>query len=190
MDTGMAAEQRRLLELFRSKSLQRGRFQLRSGRWSDYYVDGKQTTLDAEGAYLVGRILFAKIRASFERIPGGIGGVTLGADPIVTAVSVTSYLEGWPIPGFIIRKEPKGHGTGRWIEGLGNLVPGSGVVLVEDVLTTGGTLLEGVRRVREAGFSVDRLYVLLDRQEGGRQNIQAEGLTLEALFTRDELLGK
>lgn len=188
MDTGMAPEQRRLLELLRSKSLQRGRFQLRSGRWSDYYVDGKQTTLDAEGAYLVGRILFGRIRASCAQIPGGIGGVTLGADPIVTAVSVVSYLEGCPIPGFIIRKEPKGHGTGRWIEGLGNLVPGSGVVLVEDVLTTGGTLLEGVRRVREAGFSAVRLYVLLDRQEGGRENIEAEGLALEALFTREELL--
>lgn len=113
----------------------------------------------------------------------------MGADPIVTAVSVVSYLERCPIPGFIIRKEPKGHGTGRWIEGLGNLVPGTGVVLVEDVLTTGGTLLEGVRRVREAGFSVIRLFVLLDRQEGGRENIEAEGLALEALFTREELLG-
>lgn len=188
MDTRMAPESR-LLELFRERSLQRGRFQLRSGRWSDYYVDGKQTTLDPEGAYLVGRILFDRIRASCPILPGGIGGVTLGADPIVTAVSLVSYLERCPIPGFIIRKEPKGHGTGRWIEGLGNLVPGSGVVLVEDVLTTGGTLLEGVRRVREAGFSVIRLFVLLDRQEGGRENIEAEGLALEALFTREELLG-
>ena len=178
----------RLLEILRAKSLERGRFQLRSGKWSDYYVDGKQTTLDAEGAYLVGRLLFERIRSHLPR-PTGVGGVTLGADPMVTAVSVVSYLEGMPIPGFIIRKEPKGHGTGRWIEGLRNIAAPGPVVLVEDVLTTGGTLLEGVRHAREAGFEVRHVLTLIDRQEGGRERIEAEPLVLEALFTRDELLG-
>jgi orotate phosphoribosyltransferase len=178
----------RLLKLLQEKSLQRGRFQLRSGKWSDYYVDGKQTTLDAEGAYLVGRVLFERIRSSCPVLPSGIGGVTLGADPIVTAISVVSYLEGLPIPAFIIRKEPKGHGTGRWIEGLKNIPESGRVVLVEDVLTTGGTLMEGVRRVREAGLSVERVYVVLDRQEGGRANLEAESLPLEVLFTRQQLL--
>ena len=178
----------RLLEILREKSVERGSFQLRSGRKSDYYVDGKQTTLDAEGSYLIGRVLFERIRA-LEDFPQGVGGVTLGADPIVTAVSLVSHLEGNPIPAFIIRKEPKGHGTERWIEGLKNISPGSRVVVVEDVLTTGGTLLEGVRHAREAGFEVSRVYTLIDRQEGGRENIEAAGLVLDALFTRDDLLG-
>jgi orotate phosphoribosyltransferase len=179
----------RLLRILQEKSVERGRFQLRSGRWSDYYVDGKQTTLDAEGSYLIGKLLLQRIGASGER-PQGIGGVTLGADPIVTAVSLVSYLEGSPIPAFIIRKEPKGHGTERWIEGLKNIVPGSPVVVVEDVLTTGGTLLEGVRHAREAGFQVNRVYTLIDRQEGGREAIEAESLVLDSLFTRDELLAE
>ncbi len=119
----------RLLEILRDKSVERGNFQLRSGRTSDYYVDGKQTTLDAEGSYLIGRLLFERIQA-LEDLPRGVGGVTLGADPIVTAVSLVSHLEGNPIPAFIIRKEPKGHGTERWIEGLKNIAPGSQVVVV------------------------------------------------------------
>jgi orotate phosphoribosyltransferase len=177
----------RLLEILREKSVERGRFQLRSGRWSDYYVDGKQTTLDAEGSYLIGKLLSARMRAS-GAYPQGVGGVTLGADPIVTAVSMVSYLEGTPIPAFIIRKEPKGHGTERWIEGLKNIAPGSRVAVVEDVLTTGGTLLEGVGHTREAGFQVSHVYTLIDRQEGGREAIEAESLVLDSLFTRDELL--
>jgi orotate phosphoribosyltransferase len=177
----------RLLQILREKSVERGRFQLRSGRWSDFYVDGKQTTLDAEGGYLVGKLLFQRILATGE-VPGGIGGVTLGADPIVTAVSLVSHLEGRPIPAFIIRKEPKGHGTERWIEGLKNIAPGSRVVIVEDVLTTGGTLLEGVRHAREAGFVVSHVFALVDRQEGGREAVEASSLVLDSLFTRDQIL--
>ena len=180
---------RRLLQILRDKSVERGEFQLRSGRTSDYYVDGKQTTLDAEGSYLIGRLLFRRIAAS-ETFPKGVGGVTLGADPIVTAVSLVSHLEGRPLPAFIIRKEPKGHGTERWIEGLKNIATGSQVVIVEDVLTTGGTLLEGVRRARQAGFEVSRVYTLIDRQEGGRERIEAASLVLDSLFTRDELLAE
>jgi orotate phosphoribosyltransferase len=182
-------QRERLLEILREKSLERGRFQLRSGKWSDYYVDGKQTTLDAEGSYLIGKLLFHKIRSQGD-LPKGIGGVTLGADPIVTAVSLVSYLEGHSLPAFIIRKEPKGHGTERWIEGLKNIPTGSEVVIVEDVLTTGGTILDGVGHAREAGFEVSRVYTLLDRQEGGRESIEAASLVLDSLFTRDELLGE
>jgi orotate phosphoribosyltransferase len=179
----------RLLQILREKSVERGRFQLRSGKWSDYYVDGKQTTLDAEGSYLIGKLLFERIQA-MEDVPQGVGGVTLGADPIVTAVSLVSHLEGRPIPAFIVRKEPKGHGTERWIEGLKNIAPGSQVVLVEDVLTTGGTLLEGVRHARDAGFQVSRVFTLIDRQEGGREAIEAASLSFGSLFTRDELLAE
>ena len=152
-------------------------------------MDGKQTTLDAEGSYLIGKLLFERIR-DLDPFPKGVGGVTLGADPIVTAVSLVSHLEGRPIPAFIIRKEPKGHGTDRWIEGLKNIAPGSQVVIVEDVLTTGGTLLEGVRHAREAGLEVNRVYALIDRQEGGREKIEDASLVLDALFTRDDLLSE
>jgi orotate phosphoribosyltransferase len=150
-------------------------------------VDGKQTALDPEGAYLIGKILFEMIRSS-PSFPKGIGGVTLGADPIVTATSVVSYLEGSPLPAFIIRKEPKDHGTGRWIEGLANLTPGGDVVLVEDVLTTGGTILEGVKRVKEEGFIINSIYVLVDREEGGREKILGEGISLISLYTQNDML--
>jgi len=183
----LEGQRERLLKILREKSLERGKFRLRSGKWSDYYVDGKQTTLDAEGSYLIGKLLFDKIHSQVD-LPKGIGGVTLGADPIVTAVSLVSFLEGHPLPAFIIRKEPKGHGTERWIEGLKNILPGSEVVIVEDVLTTGGTLLDGVRHAREAGLEVRHVYTLIDRQEGGRENIEAASLVLDSLFTRDELL--
>jgi len=178
---------KRLLVLFKNKSLRKGKVRLRSGKWSDYYVDGKQTALDPEGAFLIGKILFEMIRSS-SIVPKGIGGVTLGADPVVTAVSVVSYIEGLPLPAFIIRKEPKDHGTGRWIEGLVNLTPGCEVALVEDVLTTGGTILEGVKHVREEGFVVSSIYVLLDREEGGKERIMSEGITPICIFTKKDVL--
>ncbi len=150
-------------------------------------MDGKQTTLDAEGGCLVGKLLLQKLR-TLNPCPRAVGGVTMGADPIVTAISVLSYLEGAPLPGFIIRKEPKGHGTGRWIEGLKNLPAQGEVVLVEDVLTTGGTIMEGVEHVLDAGFKVSAVFTIIDRQEGGRERLEAASLSLFSLFTRDELL--
>jgi orotate phosphoribosyltransferase len=177
----------RLLTLLREKSLRRGRFLLKSGAWSDYYIDGKQTSLDPEGAYLIGRILFETIR-SRQPFPAGIGGVTLGADPLVTATSVISFMHGSPLPAFIIRTTPKDHGTRRWIEGSENLAQGGEVVLVEDVLTTGGTILEGARHVREEGFRVGAVYALIDRQEGAERTLLAQGIPLVALFTKDDLL--
>ena len=107
----------RLKELLLLKSCRSGTFTLTSGKVSDFYVDGKQTTLDAEGAYLCGRLLFGFIREHPDPL-SAVGGMTLGADPLVTAVSLVSYLEHAPIPAFIVRKEAKGHGTGNFIEGL------------------------------------------------------------------------
>ena len=134
-------ERQRLRDLLLAKSYRQGTFTLTSGKTSDFYVDGKQTTLDAEGAYLCGRLLFELIRTHPEAIVG-VGGMTLGADPLVTAVSMVSYLEKAPIPAFIVRKEAKGHGTGNFIEGKSNLAPGGLMALVEDVVTTGGTLIK------------------------------------------------
>lgn len=177
----------RLKNILLTKSYRNGTFTLTSGKTSDFYVDCKQTTLDAEGAYLCGRLLLQLIAAESESI-GAVGGMTLGADPIVTAVSVVSFLEKSPIPAFIVRKEAKGHGTGNYIEGLKNMEPGCRVALVEDVVTTGGTLLKVIDRVESAGFKVDLVVTIIDRQEGGAELLAEKGYPLKALFTREELL--
>ena len=177
----------RLKEILLDKSYRRGTFTLTSGKTSDFYIDGKQTTLHAEGAYLCGKLLFALIRAAGEPIHA-VGGMTLGADPLVSAVSIVSHLEGSPIPAFIVRKEAKGHGTAAYIEGLQNLPEGGRVALVEDVVTTGGTLLTVIERVEAAGFSVGLVVTVVDRQEGGADVLAARGYPLKALFTRKSLL--
>ena len=181
-------ERQRLKELLLQKSYRQGTFTLTSGKTSDFYVDGKQTTLDAEGCYLCGRLLFELIRQHPEPILG-VGGMTLGADPLVTAVSLVSYLENLPIPAFIVRKEAKGHGTGNFIEGKSNLPKGGLVALVEDVVTTGGTLLQVIERVENEGFKVGLVATIVDRQEGGAETLAAQGYPLKAVFTREQLIG-
>ena len=129
-EPGMYMDERaRLKALLLEKSYRQGIFTLTSGKTSDFYVDGKQTTQDAEDAYLCGRLLYAFIREHAQPL-AAVGGMTLGADPLVTAVSLVSYLERAPIPAFIVRKEAKGHGTGNFIEGKDNLPPGALVALV------------------------------------------------------------
>ncbi|MGA7279503.1 MAG: orotate phosphoribosyltransferase [Desulfocapsaceae bacterium] len=177
----------RLKQILIDKSYRQGTFTLTSGKTSDFYIDGKQTTLDAEGAYLCGKLLFELISAEQDVIQA-VGGMTLGADPLVTAVSVVSFLERAPIPAFIVRKEAKGHGTSNYIEGLKNLPAGGRVALIEDVVTTGGTLLKVIERVEEAGFSVGLVVTVVDRQEGGAENLARAGYPLKALFTRAALM--
>jgi orotate phosphoribosyltransferase len=177
----------RLKELLLQKSYREGKVKLSSGLESDFYIDGKQTTLDAEGAYLCGRLLFDLIRTGSAGI-GGVGGMTLGADPLVTAVSLISYLDNEPIPAFIVRKEPKGHGTENYIEGKSNLPDGTRVALLEDVVTTGGTLLQVIDRVEAQGFKVGLVATVVDRQEGGEEALAAKGYKLLSVFTREELL--
>ncbi len=178
----------RLLEIVRERSYEKRNVTLASGRKSDFYVDCKQTTLNAEGAYLLGKLMYEKIAESREKIDG-VGGLTLGADPIATAVSIASFEAGNPIPAFIIRKEPKGHGTGQWLEGRKNLPDGARVVIVEDVVTTGGSSLKAVKRAEEEGLKVSMILALVDRCEGGRENIEKEGYRLESLFEKDEVAG-
>lgn len=178
----------RLKELLLLKSCRSGTFTLTSGKVSDFYVDGKQTTLDAEGAYLCGRLLFGFIREHPDPLTA-VGGMTLGADPLVTAVSLVSYLEHAPIPAFIVRKEAKGHGTGNFIEGKSNMQPGALVALVEDVVTTGGTLLKVIDRVEAEGFRVGLVATIVDREEGGAEALKERGYPLKAIFTRSQLLG-
>jgi len=196
----------RLLELLRTLSFERRKVVLASGRESDFYVDCKRTALTAEGHALVGRCLFDRIRR-MEPFPRGVGGLTLGADPIASAVALTSFLEyeKWraqaqpdeaapervaprTIDAFVVRKEPKGHGTGQWIEGRKTIPDGSRVVVIEDVVTTGGSALKAIERCRAEGLVPVRCLALVDRQEGGREAIEAAGVPLEALFTREDFI--
>jgi orotate phosphoribosyltransferase len=180
-------DKQRLKEILLEKSYRQGKFKLSSGLESDFYIDGKQTTLSAEGAYLCGKEIFALIKNNPEPI-SSVGGMTLGADPLVTAASLVSFLEKQPIPAFIVRKESKGHGTGQYIEGLKNMAPGSTVALLEDVVTTGATLLQVIERVEAQGFKVGLIVTVVDRQEGGAETLAKAGYPLKAVFTRAELL--
>lgn len=180
-------EKNRLKEIILEKSYRKGTFTLTSGKESDFYIDGKQTTLDAEGAYLCGKLILDLITRCPKEI-GAVGGMTLGADPLVSAVSVVSFLEKTPIPAFIVRKESKSHGTEAYIEGQKNMPEGCNVTLLEDVVTTGGTLLKVIDRVESQGFKVAQIITVVDRQEGGVETLAERGYALEALFTKEELL--
>ncbi|MEW6594209.1 MAG: orotate phosphoribosyltransferase [Thermodesulfobacteriota bacterium] len=177
----------RLKAILLEKSYRHGKFTLSSGKESDFYIDGKQTTLSAEGGYLTGKLLYELIRRSGIRIDA-VGGMTLGADPIVTAISVVSFLEKAPIPAFIVRKESKKHGTEAYIEGQQNIPAGATVALMEDVVTTGGTLLKVIDRVTAQGYKVGLVATIIDREEGGAEALAAKGYPLKALFTRTSLL--
>jgi orotate phosphoribosyltransferase len=163
----------------------KGEVTLTSGRKSDYYFDCKQTALHPEGGYLIGKLFLEMLKGGTAR---GVAGMTLGADPLVASVAVLSHLEGRPLPAMIIRKASKGHGTNQYLEGLKNFAPGDEVALLEDVVTTGGTLVTSAERIRAAGFTVGAVLCVLDREEGGSERLAKAGLTLSSIFTRNELL--
>jgi orotate phosphoribosyltransferase len=177
----------RLLELLRELSFERRKVVLASGKESDFYVDCKRTALTAEGHVLVGRLLFEKVRR-IRPLVRGVGGLTLGADPIASAIALTSFQEGDPVDAFIVRKEPKGHGTGQWIEGRKTIPDGSRVVVIEDVVTTGGSALKAIERCRAEKLEPVACLALVDRLEGGREAIEAQGVPLDALYTRKDFL--
>lgn len=179
----LARDRARLLELLTQLSYERRKVVLSSGRESDFYIDCKRTALTAEGHYLIGRLLFAAVRREAPEAVA-VGGLTLGADPLASAVSLTSYLSGHPLHAFIVRKEPKGHGTGQWVEGLSALGPGAPVAILEDVVTTGGSTLKAVERAQSEGLRVLGAFALVDRLEGGREAVEAAGQRLFTLFTR------
>lgn len=195
----LEVDRARLLELLRALSFERRKVVLASGRESDFYVDCKRTTLTAEGHVLVGRLLFDKVRR-IQPLVRGVGGLTLGADPIASAIALTSFLEHErrggqgtgaapeTVDSFIVRKEPKGHGTGQWIEGRKTIPDGSRVVVIEDVVTTGGSALKAIERCRAERLEPVACLALVDRLEGGREAIEAEGVPLEALYTRKDFI--
>jgi orotate phosphoribosyltransferase len=181
----MGGDRERFLAILKEKSYERRRVILSSGQESDFYIDCKQATLDAEGAVLTGRILCEMLAK--DGMPEAVGGITLGADPIVTAVSLTSALRGTPIPAFIIRKEPKKHGTAQWVEGSKNLRPGMRVAIVEDVVTTGASTLRAIERAEEVGLVVVRVLCIVDRNEGGAEFLSEKGYRLEPMFQKEDV---
>lgn len=158
-------------------------FKLVSGRMSNYYFNCKAITLNPEGMYLIGNIIFEMIRECGAK---GIGGLTLGADPIADAVAYTSYLKNNPFEAFVVRKTAKAHGTMQWIEG--NVATGDKVVIVDDVITTGKSTIEAITRAKEAGLDIVKVIALVDRQEGGKENIEELGYTVETVVTREEVM--
>jgi orotate phosphoribosyltransferase len=160
-------------------------FKLVSGRLSSYYVNCKPTTLSPRGMYLVGHLMFEAVK---DLHPQGVGGLTFGADPIAMATAFASELQGMPMQAFSIRKTKKDHGIAQWVEG--DLPSGARVVVIDDVATTGGSTIKAVERARENGLEVVRVVVLVDRQEGGLDNIRKHVPDVRALITRDELMAR
>jgi orotate phosphoribosyltransferase len=172
----------RLLSLIRERSYREGDFTLASGKKSTFYIDVKTTTLHPEGAWLVGHLIVAACRAEGLEF-GGVGGLTLGADPIATAVSLAAREQGLHWPAFIVRKESKGHGTGKYIEGIENLDAQRPLLVLEDVVTTGGSGLQAVERLRSAGFRVEHVFAVVDRREGGEAAFSQANVRLHSLLT-------
>jgi orotate phosphoribosyltransferase len=158
-------------------------FTLASGKKSNYYFNCKPTTLDPEGMNLIGTILFNMLKDSEITAAGGL---TLGADPIANALSVISYQKDKPIKSFIVRKDAKDHGTKNSIEG--NIKPGEKVVIIDDVITTGGSTIIAIEQAREAGLIVDGVITLIDREEGGKENILRHVKNIQSVFTRTEII--
>ena len=178
-------EEKRLLELLKNLSYEEGDFVLTSGKRSTYYIDAKETTLNPEGMYLVGSIMHRMVR----ELPGiqAVGGVSIGGDPLVCSVVLRAAAQKDPLLGFFIRKEPKGHGKNLWIEGGKNLERDMNVVILEDVVTTGGSSLKAIEVTEKEGYKVKGIVALLDRLEGGKAAIEARGYSFRSIFTLSDL---
>jgi orotate phosphoribosyltransferase len=178
-------EEKRLLRLLKTLSYEEGDFLLASGKRSTFYIDCKETTLNPEGMYLVGHLMLQRVL----QVPDihAVGGVSIGGDPLVCSTVIASYALRMPIPGFFIRKEPKGHGKSLWIEGGKNLTKSMNVVILEDVVTTGGSSLKAIEATEREGLKVKGVIALLDRLEGGKEAIEARGYLFDSIFTLNDL---
>lgn len=156
-----------------------------SGRRSDYYFDCRVTALHAEGAWLIGTLFNDMLKGLDIK---GVGGMTMGADPLVSATTVISHEQGRPLHGLLVRKEAKGHGTGQFVEGLGNFSAGDSVAMLEDVVTTGGSLLKACDRVRAADLSIAAVCAILDREEGDVKSCKRRATTCWRFSPRKELV--
>jgi orotate phosphoribosyltransferase len=172
----------KLLELLRTNALEVRKVTLSSGRTSDFYVDCKRVTLSPEGAYLTANIFLEMIGPDVS----AVGGLTLGADPIVASIAVLGHVQGRDISALIVRKEPKKHGTMSFVEGP-ILESGARVAVIEDVVTSGASILRAIERIESAGYRPVQALAILDRMEGGREMLEARGYRLESIFTRNDL---
>jgi len=180
------AMKQRLIEIILEKSFKYSEdplFTLASGKKSAYYFNCKPTTLNPEGMNLIGALLTDMLADAEVTAAGGL---TLGADPLAAALAVISYQKGKPVKAFIVRKDVKGHGTKSALEG--DVLAGERVVILDDVITTGGSTITAIERAREAGLVVDRVIALIDREEGGRANIEVHVPRVDAVLTRTEIM--
>src|SRR4051794_38374009 len=175
----------RLLTLLAERSARRGHFTLASGRQSTLYIDARLTTMSPDGLALIGPLGFEALRASGWPVDA-VGGLTLGADPVSYAIAYASALAGSSVRAFTVRKEAKAHGTGRLIEGP--FREGDRVAVIEDVITTGGSALRAVEAVRAAGGTVAGVLAVVDREEGGREALEAAGIAVIALAQASEVV--
>lgn len=183
--TDITAMRKRLAKILVERSYMEGDFTLASGKKSDYYFDCRQSSLHPEGAWLIGSLFNEMLR---DLPVKAVAGMTMGADPLISATGVVSHLGGRPLAGLIVRKNVKDHGTGRYIEGLANVEKGDTVAMLEDVVSSGGSVLQACERVRDAGLNIAVICCVLDRGEGGREKLHQAGYEVRAIFTRPELV--
>ena len=181
----MKTDKQSLLEILKEKSVSYGDFTLSSGKSSKYYIDSKLTTFDPKGVALAGRVVFEIIKSTTMKITA-VGGLPMDGDPIAIWTIIAAAAENFPLKGFSVRKEPKSHGTRKRIEG--NLDVTDRVVILEDVITTGGSTISAINAVTELGAQIEMVVALADRCEGGAEKIREMGYDIRALFTVNDLL--
>ncbi|NTV29260.1 MAG: orotate phosphoribosyltransferase [Candidatus Omnitrophica bacterium] len=184
LDQSISDCRKRLFDILRTQAFFKGDFVLSSGKKSNYYLDARLVTLSAEGAFLCGRLILDLVR---DARPTAIGGPTLGADPMVGAIGAVSFLMKSPVKTFIIRKEPKGHGKGRMVEGP-ELTAADRIVFIDDVATTGKAFIHSIDALAPDGLKPVRCACIIDRQDGAREALAARGVELVSLFTAAEFL--
>jgi len=177
-DNNLEALREKLLHLLATEAYEQGDFTLSSGQKSSYYINGKPVSLSAEGAFAIGRLFLSLLPPDTQ----AVAGLTLGADPLVSAVTVVSAYENRPVSGIIVRKKPKGHGTNAYLEGK-KLPSQAKVVVLEDVVTTGNSALFAVEQLKTAGYRVTEILAIVDREQGGKELYQKEGIQFQALFS-------
>lgn len=184
LNMSIADCKKRLFDILKTRAFSRGDFTLSSGKKSSYYLDARLVTLSAEGAFLCGKLILDLVK---DKKPTAIGGPTLGADPMVGAVGAVSFLEGQPVKTFIIRKEPKGHGKGRMVEGP-ELKEDDRIVVIDDVATTGKAFIHSIDALAADGLKPVVCVCIIDRQDGARETLASRGVGFVSLFTAAEFL--
>ncbi len=182
LNSPSAQRREALQQMLARQAYRRGNFLLASGQRSQHYVNCKPVSLSGAGATLLAPLLLEQVDPKTR----AVAGLTMGADPLVSCVAMAAGLVGRPLDALIVRKEPKGHGTGAWIEGPLPM-PGAQVTVLEDVVTTGGSCLKAVKRLRDAGYHIQEVVTVVDRQEGGSAALATAGLSLKALFLLEHI---